>query len=131
MKELIIPNSSSRPTTSGSIDDNMECLGNQLAMVKSEMVNQTVADGYNHSVQQEKTSPNQSDCDKPVKTENELNAVISIVDEVKCEKDANMDDNRTADAKQPPNGTRSKLIYSCHRCKLIFSSRISFESHYK
>lgn len=110
----------------------MECVGNQLAMVKTEMVHQTVADGaISHSEWREKTSDNQIDCDIPVKTENELNVDSPIANEPDCGKGADMADNRTADAKVPPNGTRTKLIYSCHRCKLIFSSRISFESHYK
>lgn len=132
MNELIMPKSNSRPTHSSSVDDNMDCLGNQLAMLKTEMVNQTVADGaITQSERRQKTSDNQIDCDNPVKTENPLNAASSTVDEVNGEKGADMGDNRTADANVPPNGTRSKLIYSCHRCKLIFSSRISFESHYK
>lgn len=132
MNESIMPKSNSRPTLCGPMEAKMECVGNQLAMVKTEMVNQTMADGaISHSEWREKTSDNQSDCDNSVQAENEPNVGSPIANEPIGEKGAEVTDNRTADAKVPPNATRTKLIYSCHRCKLIFSSRISFESHYK
>lgn len=114
-----------------TIDENKEFHGNQLVMAKCEMVNIRVADGaISHVEQQEKSSDNQNICDNPVKMENEPKLKRSIVNEKNCEKHIENDDDRTSDTKVA-NASRSKLIYSCHRCKLIFNSRISFESHYK
>lgn len=132
MNELKMPQSSSRPTSPGPIGVNMKYPHGQLVMVKTEMGNQKVADGAMSPIERrDETSVNQNTCDIPVKTEINPNTGSSIeVVKKHCERSTDTDDNRTSQTKVP-NAPRSKLIYSCHRCKLIFNSRITFELHYK
>lgn len=131
MNTLKMPQSNSRPTSPRPIDGNVDCLGHQLVVAKTEMLTEEVADAAaSHSEQRDGTSDNPNYCDIRVKTENDLSVDSLIDSKSNCGKGADSGDDRPPDAKAP-NGQRSKLIYSCHRCKSIFNSRISFESHYK
>lgn len=136
--------SNSQLTAPGSVGERMDCHSNRTvavikaAVIKTEMVNQEVADATkSHSERSDGVNEKQNICDNPVKMEHEPNAG----DEKSCESGTVKErgdsgggggggDDRTSDAKLS-NGPRSKLIYSCHRCKSIFNSRISFELHYK
>lgn len=128
MTESKMEQSNSWPTSPDAIDEKMECLGNRLAIVKTEM--DLTEGSTGHSEQRGKTSDYQNTCDIPVKKENKQDAGRSMVYKENCENADDSGANQTADTKTP-NLPRSKLIYSCHRCKLIFNSRISFENHYK
>lgn len=137
-----MPQSNSQSAAPGSIGERMDCHSNRTAVIKAvviktEMVNQEVVDATtSHSERSDGVNEKQNICDNPVKMEHEPNAG----DEKNCESGAVKErgdsgggggsDDRTSVAKVS-NGPRSKLIYSCHRCKSIFNSRISFELHYK
>lgn len=131
--------SSDRPTLPDRFRPNMERPSNHLAMtndkttaIKTEMSNHEVTDGVtSHPNRWRHANDDQSNCDKQVKMEHEPNAGHSIDVGANRERGANiMGDEQTSDAKIA-NVTRAKLIYSCHRCKSTFNTRISFELHYK
>lgn len=113
---------------------NTKCPDIELEIATIEMLShhKLADDALGHTEHRQKSSKFQNICDISVKTEHEFNACNSIDGEKNCEKISDTSNDQTAETKVAPSmGSRSKLIYSCHRCKLIFNSRISFELHYK
>lgn len=103
--------------------DRMESGQHQLTVVKTEWIGGEVANaGISMNADVETATQNGSICDNPVKMKSESPTLSETSKE---------NGKGQAIGAKLPTASRSKLIYSCHRCKAIFNSRISFESHYK